>query len=519
MDASMPYPLRYTEMNTLGIFDPSSEDEQNVLLATLASFYLYRRAAHYTFTHRRRRNFYTLSLPQQRILQSISFQPTLDKLDLCIENNALFAEAILKTGCESFGINLKTAEKWKDLAESSDMEKARSTMKQFLRDWSREGAKEREECYGPILDAVERIFGHATPRCHVRVLVPGAGLGRLAFEICKKGYATEGNEFSYHQLVASNFVLNSTEKADQFTIHPFVLSFSHHKTRDNQARSISIPDVHPGSILNTPIEFLVPALSSAVPTEPSVSQPEVIRYRPSQFFSMSAGEFVESYNTYEAKGTFDCVATCFFIDTARNLMTYLETIRNVLVDGGVWINNGPLLWHWEGADASEANASEAASKKSRVKGFEEAEGQVEDAETLQLPTPNSHGHSHSHNDTTSHSHSHTHLDPSQFHSHSRDSPPSDPSLDWKGSLEFTLDEVFQLAGMYGFKIIEQKTCKTGYIEDENAMAKYIYEPKFWVAVKTGEVSQEVKASLKRFEQEEEEESQKGKGKDENINQG
>ena len=42
----------------------------------------------------------------------------------------------------------------------------------------------------------------------VQILVPGAGLGRLAFEIAKRGYSCQGNEFSLFMLFASNFVLN-----------------------------------------------------------------------------------------------------------------------------------------------------------------------------------------------------------------------------------------------------------------------------------------------------------------------
>jgi carnosine N-methyltransferase len=38
--------------------------------------------------------------------------------------------------------------------------------------------------------------------------VPGAGLGRLAFEIANRGYSCQGNEFSLFMLLASNFVLN-----------------------------------------------------------------------------------------------------------------------------------------------------------------------------------------------------------------------------------------------------------------------------------------------------------------------
>ena len=42
----------------------------------------------------------------------------------------------------------------------------------------------------------------------VRVLCPGAGLGRLVFEVVCRGYACQGNEFSYFMLFVSNFILN-----------------------------------------------------------------------------------------------------------------------------------------------------------------------------------------------------------------------------------------------------------------------------------------------------------------------
>ncbi|CAB1319486.1 unnamed protein product [Coregonus sp. 'balchen'] len=47
------------------------------------------------------------------------------------------------------------------------------------------------------------------------------------------------------------------------------------------------------------------------------------------------------------QNTWDCVATCFFIDTAHNVIDYVETIWNILKPGGVWINLGPLLYHFE----------------------------------------------------------------------------------------------------------------------------------------------------------------------------
>lgn len=46
-----------------------------------------------------------------------------------------------------------------------------------------------------------------------------------------------------------------------------------------------------------------------------------------------------AYNRFIV-GKWDAVVTCFFIDTAKNIVDYLETIHKVLKTGGVWINAG-----------------------------------------------------------------------------------------------------------------------------------------------------------------------------------
>ncbi len=48
------------------------------------------------------------------------------------------------------------------------------------------------------------------------------------------------------------------------------------------------------------------------------------------------------------------MVTCFFVDTANNVIDYVKTIYNILKKGkfeynflgGVWINFGPLLYHY-----------------------------------------------------------------------------------------------------------------------------------------------------------------------------
>ena len=63
--------------------------------------------------------------------------------------------------------------------------------------------------------------------------------------------------------------------------------------------------------------------------------------------SMTAGDFCSLYKQPEYASAFDAVTTCFFIDTAPNVIRYIETIRHCLKSGGIWVNIGPLLWHFE----------------------------------------------------------------------------------------------------------------------------------------------------------------------------
>lgn len=61
---------------------------------------------------------------------------------------------------------------------------------------------------------------------------------------------------------------------------------------------------------------------------------------------MAAGDFVEVFNGEEYMHRFDAVVTCFFIDTAHNVIEYMETIWRVLkvrvqvAKGGQWYQRG-----------------------------------------------------------------------------------------------------------------------------------------------------------------------------------
>lgn len=101
---------------------------------------------------------------------------------------------------------------------------------------------------------------------------------------------------------------------NQYKIYPYVDSWLNNLKFENQLRAVEFPDVCPQEFADR--------LSN---------------------FSMVAGDFLEVYNE---ESTFDCIVTCFFIDTAHNIIDYVEKIWTLLKEGGFWINLGPLLYHY-----------------------------------------------------------------------------------------------------------------------------------------------------------------------------
>ncbi|KAH6644682.1 methyltransferas-like protein [Boeremia exigua] len=422
-----------------GDFDPLSDpDEKKHLLSVLDSFRSYRRLAHFNGTHVRRQAFYSLPQEHWTLLSKPPFSvlDSFNKMDDLIDKNAELAEAIFMAGFKGFiaptidsnWVASIVPEKYaRDEYQiysivmdhldvhttQSDMDKARSCINQFYRDWSAAGNVERERCFGPVLKALDAEYKTrliSTPgleRSDLRVLVPGAGLGRSVFDICQAGFSVEGNEISYHELMASSLVLNHIKKADQFTIAPFALGCSNHLSRSDQFQTFSVPDIHPGTILAT-------GQSSKVPVD--------------ERMSMATGDFCVLYSSPDHEGTFDVVATVFFIDTAPNIMRYIETVRNCLKPGGIWVNLGPLLWHQAPRGPGRATDTE-----------EEYE-----------------------------------------HTHVHDAGIGDP-----GSIELTNDEVMALVEHMGLKIERQETStpETGYISNPRSMLQNTYRPVFWVARK------------------------------------
>eukprot|EP00501_MAST-03F_sp_TOSAG23-6_P000329 GSMAST32.ASY1.ANO1.336.1 assembled CDS len=206
------------------------------------------------------------------------------------------------------------------------MSKVVSTLHQLSREWSSEGSEERSQCMIPMLEELENCLPVTDANKNVqRVLAPGCGAGRLVLELASRGYEVQGNEFSYVMLLASTYMLNKTSHVDEICIHPWIDKRCNNWSNANMARPIYIPDLSPMDVMHK---------------------------NPGLNVSMCAGEFLEVYS--KQSSNWDAILTCFFIDTAPNIFDYIiPYLTNFKCNICVWINMGPLLYHWANASVGE----------------------------------------------------------------------------------------------------------------------------------------------------------------------
>ena len=167
----------------------------------------------------------------------------------CVRTNGEFLRKALETfvdnelAPEHLRIPSEAFEAWRRdetfRASADDVDKVRYVLKNVWRDWSEEGKCERMPVYEAIFEGLEEVLGTIDPEIGnpdgeaPRVLVPGCGLGRLVYELAKRGYDAQGNEFSYYMLLFSSFMLNATREVGELGVCPWMHGRSNHRASDD----------------------------------------------------------------------------------------------------------------------------------------------------------------------------------------------------------------------------------------------------------------------------------------------
>jgi len=295
------------------------------------------------------------------------------QLHVCATANADFVASVFSFAKEA-GVLVEPSDGSEARSSGSsiprDVEPAidelRAVLHSVVREWSAEGAAERDAIFTPIVAALSaQLESSNGGESAARVLVPGSGLGRLPAELCRAGFDVEANELSLQMLLVGAFVANcmSVEAGAVATIHPFIHQAGNHRSSADQTRSVSFPDVTPlelaaaGSAAGTAAAAAVAAEAEEDDADEEEEEEEEGEEGVDPWFRTVSGDFVELYGVEapqrDRDDLFDGIVTCWFIDTAPCVLTYINAFFNIMPVGGVWVNYGPLLFHWASPDADE----------------------------------------------------------------------------------------------------------------------------------------------------------------------
>ena len=186
----------------------------------------------------------------------------------------------------------------------------------LMRDWTMESKPERDNNYGNVLKEVKKYFNYddkeLMKKNNYKVLVPGTGCSRMTFELAKRGFEVEANDFCYIYILCDDYLFNYSHK-NEFEFCPSIHSFSNHYTEESVIKRYAFPDVD-------------------IRDELAKAEAKPIKFMKGDFLLLYKGK----------TDLYDCIVTLFFIDVSKNIIEYVEIMHDLLKKGGVWVNLGCL---------------------------------------------------------------------------------------------------------------------------------------------------------------------------------
>jgi len=209
------------------------------------------------------------------------------------------------------------------------------TLTQLKREWTEAGLEERQHTFGPVIDALERLLPVSDTAAPPRVLVPGAGLSRLPWELSLRGYDAMGVERAMSMLLVGRYIF---EVLLPTTTTAAFCPFAHECTGPCNVRRAQ----HLSRVLEAPGADAA-AASAAASTVSAVRPARTI-----------AGDFNVFATIPESRGTWDAVASVFYVDACGDIIGAANAAHAALKPSGLWLCCGPL--EYDGSFNAHASA-------------------------------------------------------------------------------------------------------------------------------------------------------------------
>lgn len=306
-------------------FQSISEHSRIEILSAIKSLQAYS-ANTKNVNDRRKRLFKMMTWRQQKLCEDVGYLKKLTKIEQSISYNQKILSAIADGAVKKFGISYEDF----NLLKGSNSSNTSSTnyrvieaLGHYIRDWSPDGEAELKPMMKYITEQLNRVIP-VQERLKTCVIIPGSGLGRIAHEIANIGSDNEARFGAVHAIeysglmhLCNEFIYSSENDEKDYDLFPYIHSCSNFIDSTSQFRS-SI--VHSGQI-----------------------KPENLALNHEDF------RYFEVPNKSEFENI--VVVSAFFIDTAENLVSYLDTIQELTtphkknsIKNGYWINIGPLKY-------------------------------------------------------------------------------------------------------------------------------------------------------------------------------
>jgi len=235
--------------------------------------------------------------------------------------------------------------------EEEPYDTASHILTHMTREWTDSGASIRRDTHDWIVDELLTYHNQLDSSTDSQesplspVLVPGAGLGRLAFDIA---FTQSNRDTDVKRQVFYPFVVEAVDNSLVMGAAAYQIFHYHHSEHDEE--NLTMYPMASDPFINE-VDSERRWKSSVFPEDKVSDQFNLLKsmkqssdafHQPN--ISYVIGDFVSIYASPK-HGAYSSVATCFFIDTATNIYEYILTIRNLLKSGGLWINLGPVQWH------------------------------------------------------------------------------------------------------------------------------------------------------------------------------
>ena len=250
---------------------------------------------------------------------SFNYKDKIEKVKKGIQLNQEFYNKVVSLFTPKFDYIKVTNEEYEEHRYFEEYLIRGFFMSCLMRDWTLESKPERDNNYGNVLIEVKKYFNYddkeLMKKNNYKALVPGTGCSRMTFELAKRGFEVEANDFCYIYILCDDYLFNYSHK-NEFQFCPSIHSFSNHYTEESVLKRYAFPDVD-------------------IRDELAKAEAKPIKFMKGDFLLLYKGK----------TDLYDLIVTLFFIDVSKNIIEYVEIMHDLLKKGGVWVNLGCLDYY------------------------------------------------------------------------------------------------------------------------------------------------------------------------------